>query len=259
MLGVQVSSTASFPYFDPPKPRLFAHRGLAQRDNLDENTIAAFQAALDHGATHLESDTQATSDGVAVLFHDEDLFRVAGVQAKVGELSLSELKAIKLENGGEIPTLLEALDALPDARFNLDIKTKPAISPTIQAIEALQAHDRVLVSSFSNPIRRSALAGLSKPIATSGSLSTVLGAWLSHTLLFGAGFSAIVKNVHAFQIPVRRGPINFATKGFISRAQRHQTEVHYWTINDPTEMQRLLALGADGIVSDRVDLFETGN
>ena len=167
-----MSATDFFPYFDAPKPRLFAHRGLAQHADLDENTIPAFQAALDHGATHLESDTQATADDVAVLFHDEDLSRVAGIDAKVRELSLSELKSTRLKNGGEIPTLAEALETLPGARFNLDIKTRPAISPTIEAIETLQAHDRVLVSSFSNPIRKSALTGLSRPIATSGSLST---------------------------------------------------------------------------------------
>ena len=45
----------------------------------------------------------------------------------------------------------------------------------------------------------------------------------------------------------------------MSGAQRYQTEVHFWTINDPDEMRRLIELGADGIVSDRVDLFETGN
>ncbi|PWL20332.1 MAG: glycerophosphodiester phosphodiesterase [Candidatus Aquiluna sp. XM-24bin5] len=258
MLGVQVSETASFPYFDPPKPRLFAHRGLAQHAGLDENTIPAFLAALEHGATHLESDTQATADDVAVLFHDEDLNRVAGIDAKIRELSLSEIKSLRLQNGGEIPTLTEALEALPSARFNLDIKTKPAITPTISAIEALEAHDRVLVSSFSNPIRKSALRDLSKPIATSGSLSTVVAAWLSHRFLFGLGFAAIVRHVHAFQVPVSRGPIKFATKGFIGRAQRHQTEMHFWTINDPAEMRRLIALGADGIVSDRVDLYEAG-
>lgn len=259
MLGVQVSITHEFPYFETPKPRLFAHRGLAQHANLDENTLPAFQAALEHGATHIESDTRATADDVAVLFHDEDLRRVAGIDAKVRDLSLAEIKAIRLKNGGEIPTLSEALDALPKAKFNLDIKTKPAISPTIEAIEQALAHDRVLVSSFSNPIRKSALASLTRPIATSGSLSTVLGAWISHKLLFGAGFSAIVKDVHAFQIPVRRGPINFATKSFIARAQKHQTEVHFWTINDLEEMHRLISLGADGIVSDRVDLFQAGN
>ena len=259
MLGVSVSFHDQFPYFEGPRPRVFAHRGLSQHANLDENTVAAFEAALAHGATHLESDTQATSDDVAVLFHDADLRRVAGIDARVRELSLEQIKNIRLENGGAIPTLVEALEALPGAKFNLDIKSREAILPTIDAIEQHRAHDRVLVSSFSNPIRKKALSQLSRPIATSGSLTTVLAAWLSHSLFFGAGFASIARDVHAFQIPVRRGPIRFATQSFITRAQRHQTEVHFWTINDPEQMRALIALGADGIVSDRVDLFKTGN
>lgn len=104
-------------YFSPAKPRIFAHRGLAEPLNLDENTIPAFQAAIDHGATHLESDTQATSDGHAVLFHDPDLKRVAGIDALVSELTLTEVSEIRLANGGTIPTLFEALTHFPTALF----------------------------------------------------------------------------------------------------------------------------------------------
>ncbi len=245
-------------YFTPAKPRLFAHRGLAEPLNLDENTIAAFQAALEHGATHLESDTQATKDGHAVLFHDSDLRRVAGIDAAVSQLTLTELQNIELVNGGRIPTLFEALSHFPSAFFNLDIKSKLAIEPTIHAIEKAQAHDRVLVSSFSNPIRKSALKKFSKPVATSASASVALGAWLSHTILFGLGFSKIVSSVDALQVPVRLGIVNFAQRSFIERLKTHNTEVHFWTINDPTQMHSLLDLGADGIVSDRVDLFKSG-
>lgn len=242
-------------FFDTPRPRVFAHRGLAQHADLDENTIAAFLAAIEHGATHLESDTQATKDGHAVLFHDDDLFRVAGISERISELTLSEVRAIPLKFGGQIPTFEEALEQLPGARFNIDVKTEAAISPTISAIESQGAHDRVLLSSFANPIRKRALAQLSKPTATSASQSTVIAAYLSHRLLFGLGFGSIVKNVHAFQIPDRKGPVNFASRSFIRRLQAHSTEVHFWTINDPEHAQKLVNLGADGIVSDRVDLL----
>ena len=245
-------------YFSPAKPRIFAHRGLAEPLNLDENTIPAFQAAIDHGATHLESDTQATSDGHAVLFHDSDLKRVAGIDALVSELTLTEVREIRLANGGSIPTLFEALTHFPTAFFNLDIKTKLAIEPTIQAIEDAKAHNRVLVSSFSNPTRKSALKKFSQPVATSASASVALAAWASHTLLFGLGFRSIVSEVDALQVPVRLGIVNFSNSAFIKRVQRHKTEIHFWTINDPIEMGALINAGADGIVSDRVDLFKTG-
>ncbi len=245
-------------YFSPAKPRIFAHRGLAEPLNLDENTIPAFQAAIDHGATHLESDTQATSDGHAVLFHDPDLKRVAGIDALVSELTLTEISEIRLANGGTIPTLFEALTHFPTAFFNLDIKTKLAIEPTIQAIEDAKAHNRVLVSSFSNPTRKSALKKFSQPVATSASASVALAAWASHTLFFGLGFRSIVSEVDALQVPVRLGIVNFSNSAFIKRVQRHKTEIHFWTINDPIEMSALINAGADGIVSDRVDLFKTG-
>lgn len=245
-------------YFSSAKPRLFAHRGLAEPLMLDENTIPAFQAALNYGATHLESDTQATKDGHAVLLHDADLSRVAGIDAAVSELNLHELQAIKLQNGGQIPTLLETLNHFPTAFFNLDIKTKTAIGPTIEAIEATQAHNRVLVSSFSNPTRKSALQKFSKPVATSASASVALAAWASHTLLFGLGFKRIVAKVDALQVPVQLGVVKFSKRSFIGRLQRHNTEIHFWTINDPEQMQLLLSLGADGIVTDRVDLFQAG-
>lgn len=245
-------------YFSPDKPRVFAHRGLAEPLGLDENTIAAFQAALDHGATHLESDTQATKDGHAVLLHDSDLRRVAGIDALVSDLTLEQLRAIRLSNGASIPTLFDALTHFPTAFFNLDIKTKSAIDPTIQAIEDARAHNRVLVSSFSNPTRKSALKKFSQPVATSASASVALAAWASHTLFFGLGFRTIVAQIDALQVPVRLGIVDFSKSAFIKRVQRHNTEIHFWTVNDPTEMRRLINAGADGIVSDRVDLFKTG-
>jgi Glycerophosphoryl diester phosphodiesterase len=70
-------------YFVEGEFCLLAHRGLSQhKDNLDENTLNAFEEALAYGATHLESDIQATKDGFAVLFHDSDLNRVAGIDKK---------------------------------------------------------------------------------------------------------------------------------------------------------------------------------
>ena len=243
-------------YFDSVKPRLFAHRGLVAVVNVDENTIPAFISALEYGATHLESDTQSTKDGHAVLLHDSDLRRVAGIDAAIHELTLAEVRNVKLSNGGAIPTLTEALQQLPTARFNLDVKSKLAIEPTIRAIEELKAHDRVLLSSFANPIRKKVLRGLSAPVVTSASQSIVIGAFLSHTLLFGLGFSKIVAGVDAFQIPTGKAGIRFTSSTFIQRLKKNGTEVHFWTINDPVEAKRLVALGADGIVSDRVDLMK---
>lgn len=243
-------------YFDAPYPRRFAHRGLSEhKSGIDENSLEAIQAAIDAGATHVESDTHATKDGTAVLFHDDDLQRVAGVGGKISEYRIAQLRSIKLRNGSLIPTLSEVLSSFPDLYLNLDIKSEGAISPTVKAIEDQRAHDRVLVSSFSHSRRMRALAELSKPVATSASMRTVAMAWASHTFLFGLGFRQLTKDIDAFQIPPRQGLIRFATKGFIKRAKATDNEIHFWTINDPEEMASLIELGADGIVTDRVDLL----
>lgn len=243
-------------YFAGPLPRRFAHRGLSEHaSNIDENSMAAIEAAIAAGATHVESDTHATKDGHAVLFHDSDLNRVAGIPRQIAELSLSELSSITLNHGSQIPTLGDVLAGFPDLFLNLDIKSQHAIAPTVTEIERHAAHDRVLISSFSESRRKKALALLSKPVATSASMNKVITAWLSHSFFFGIGFRQITKDIDAFQIPTAKGPIRLATPGFIRRAKASDTEVHFWTINDPEQMRQLLELGADGIVTDRVDLL----
>ncbi len=243
-------------YFDAPFPRRLAHRGLwRDSESIDENSIEAISAAIAAGATHVESDTHATSDGVAVLFHDNDLSRVAGIPEAISRLSIEELSKITLQHGSKIPTLSEVFDLFPNLQLNLDIKSEQAIEPTVRAIEEHAAHDRVLVSSFSESRRKKALSLLTRPVATSASARLVFWAWACHNLAFGIGFSALTRNIDAFQVPTRRGVIRFDTEAFLKRAQANGTEVHYWTINEPAEMSKLLQLGADGIVTDRVDLL----
>ena len=79
---------------------------------------------------------------------------------------------------------------------------------------------------------------------------------LTSHALFGLGSKQISKNIDALQIPVSQGPIKLATKSFISLLRRNNLEVHFWTINDPQEAKKLIALGATGIVSDRIDLID---
>ncbi len=240
-------------YFDGPLPRLLAHRGLSEHDDsIAENSLAAFRAALAAGATHIESDVHATKDSVAVLFHDEDLIRVAGISSLIRELTLEDLRSIRIKGEAVIPTLAEGLEL--GAKLNLDIKSKLAIEPTVFEIERHCAHDRVLVSSFSSKRRNAALKLLSKPVATSASMREVALALLSHKAL-GIGFARLVSDIDAFQIPPKMYGINFADSKFVGRLAKYGVETHFWTINDPDQAKELRSLGASGIVSDRVDLL----
>ena len=250
-----MSDTGTKRYFDTTRPHLLAHRGLSQHvSGIDENSIAAFEQAIKFGATHIESDVHATQDGVAVLFHDDDLERVANLPLKISELTFAQLREIRLANGSRVPSLREVLEHFPGLRLNLDIKAQPGCAATAEVINQLGAFDRVLVSSFSKARKLATLKLLDRPVATSASSTEVLGLWIAH-VFFGIGFGLIAKNFDAIQIPRSFGPIRLDTKRFIQRARKHGLEVHFWTVNDPNEGRSLLAKGATGIVSDRVDLF----
>lgn len=250
-----MSETRTKLYFDTARPHLLAHRGLSQhKAGIDENSIRAFEQALEFGATHIESDVHATKDGVAVLFHDDDLERVARLPLKISELTFSQLQEIRLANGSNVPSLREVLEHFPNLRLNLDVKAETGCAATAEVINQLGAHDRVLVSSFSRARKLATLKLLDRPVATSAASTEVLGLWIAHVFL-GLGFGLIARRFDAIQIPRSFGPIRLDTKRFIQRARKHGLEVHFWTINDPILGSSLLAKGATGIVSDRVDLF----
>lgn len=241
-------------YFSPALPRIFAHRGFAAKPGVAENTIQAFRAALELGATHLESDVQVTKDGVPVLFHDDDLLRLAGLPRKINELPLAELMNLPLIDGGNIPTLREALTALPAARFNLDLKVWGAVIPAVEVIRELGAESRVLVSSFSDRRRAKALSLFNSSVVSSAGSVRVLALWLSAKLRLGWLIRVLSSPVQALQIPTGKGPIRFDSPAFIRQMKAAGLELHYWTINDADEMQRLIRLGAHGIVTDRTDI-----
>ena len=237
------------PYFQSGKVSVLAHRGFTPPA---ENTIEAFQRALDSGADYLETDVRVTLDGHAVLCHDETFQRIAGIDRNVSEMSLEEIKQIRPFETGTIISLAEALQLLPKARFNIDIKESLAIVPTVSAIEANNAHDRVLVSSFSNSRRRQALKLLSREVATSASGSIIISLWIRN--LFGLNFSKALSSIGAIQIPIKIYGMRLDKPSFIKKVIETGTQVHFWTINDLDEVSRLVGLGATGIVTDETEL-----
>ena len=242
-------------YFSPTGIHVFAHRGLVS-EKAAENTLTAFQDALDAGATHLETDVQATKDGVAMLFHDNTLNRVAGIDRDVKDLTFEQIRAVSLP-GGPIVSLQEALERLPDARFNLDIKRANAIEPTVRAIIAASGQDRVLVSSFSEARRRKAMRLLrakGSSVVTGMGLTKILLAVLTAKLRMRRAFNLVVQGVQAVQVPFEHPLINPLQPRFIEYVLDAGLQLNYWVVNDAQTMQELVGLGATGIVSDRADV-----
>lgn len=240
-------------YLDHPGPLALAHRGFSRAGR--ENTMAAFQAAVDLGFRYIETDVHATADGVAVAFHDASLARVTDATGLIAELPWATVRRARVGGEEPVPTLAEVLDTWPDVRVNIDVKSAAAIAPTVEVIERAAAHDRVLVGSFSDTRRRAALRALTRPVATSAGTGTVATFVLGARVGAGAVAARAVRHVDCLQVPRRHGRVEVVTPVTVARAHALGTQVHVWTVNEPAEMHRLLDLGVDGIVTDRADLL----
>lgn len=238
-------------FFSPASPRVLAHRGLAV--DAPENTMLAFLKALSVGADYIETDVHASQDGVAVVSHDETLSRVAGRAVRVDHLTMAELGRVALGHGQSFASLAEVLDAFPQARFNIDIKSENAVEPTVRAILDARAVNRVLIASFSDRRRKAAVAQL-PGVATSASRRASARAVAAARLGLVPAVRAALRGADAVQLPVRVGNVPIVTPRLVTAMHSAGVEVHAWTINDVPTMERLFAMGVDGIVTDRADL-----
>lgn len=124
-------------------PLILGHRGLSSRHL--ENSLEAFRAALAAGLDGFELDVQPTRDGVCMVLHDEDLSRTAHGSGLLRQMKATELPPLR--NGESVPRLAEVLD-LPARLINVELKGEPGWQQALAAVEAAEALDRVLFSSF---------------------------------------------------------------------------------------------------------------
>jgi glycerophosphoryl diester phosphodiesterase len=242
--------THRFPYLDTPTPIAFAHRGGAEPG--DENTMAAFARAVALGYRYVETDVRATADGVAVVFHDPTLERLTGRTGRVADLRWADLATVRVAGSAAVPRLDDVLEEWPNVRFNVDVKHDGGTVPAVEAVRAAGAGDRVLLASFSDE-RLARLRTLAGPdVATS--LGTREVAALRVAALTGRRWRVPASAVAA-QVPLRYGRLRVVNRRLVTQAHRLGLQVHVWTIDDPAEMNGLLDLGVDGIMTDRVDVL----
>jgi glycerophosphoryl diester phosphodiesterase len=234
-------------FLDHPLPLAFAHRGGA--DHFPENSWKAFEHAIGLGYTYLETDANATSDGVVVAFHDKTLDRVTDANGKIADLTWSHVAAARIGGTDPIPRLADLLMAWPDARFNIDVKDSPAIRPLVEVLRATNAWDRVCLTSFSG-LRLSATRRLLPcPVCTATTPAGIgaIRAGLPRRVL-AARFATL--SVRCAQIP-----FTMATRRFIARAHASGLQVHAWTVNDRATIASLLDAGVDGIMTDQIEML----
>ena len=239
-----------------------AHRGGSAV--WPQNTMAAFAGAVGLGYRHLETDVQATSDGVLAVFHDDELAPTSDHIGRISEMTWRDVSAAHVD-GEPIPRLEELLDAFDDVRISIDPKSDAAVEPLIETMRRPGVLERVCIGSFSDErlarvdeafgdevclsfspreiarLRMMSLAGLpTRPRRASRPRSPAAVRSTRDRPFRGRIAS----------IPLRQGPIPLATRRLVDYAHRAGVAVHVWTIDDPVEMDRLLDIGVDGVMTD---------
>jgi glycerophosphoryl diester phosphodiesterase len=253
----------------------YAHQGGAWES--PSSTIFAITRALAAGATAIELDVHATSDGELVVCHDATVDRTTPATGNIASFSLAELRQLDFSYWfvpgadvtpdrpeGEYPyrgrapedprfgiaTLREVLEQFPGVVLNLDIKqTAPTVTPYEESLARLLAEfertDDVIVASFLDPAT-DAFRTFAPGVPTSAGTVATAEFWRA----VQAGEAAPDAPVVAFQVPERMGDLVLVDAAFVGAAHRSGKAVHVWTVNDVTAMERLAALGVDGIISD---------
>jgi glycerophosphoryl diester phosphodiesterase len=250
-----------FAYFDGPVPTGLAHRGgAAYGPNVGvENTLAAFRRAVDMGYRYLETDVHATKDGIVVAFHDERLDRVTDVKGAIAEHPYAVVRDALIGGREPIPTLEQLLEEFPQSRINIDIKADSALASTVEIIQRMGVIDRVCIGSFSERRLRAARRALGPRLATSAGQLGVGAMRLAPNRL-----SRLLHTpAPALQIPMEHRiggrHIDVVTAPLVRVAHRLGKHIHVWfhswSTEDADQMNRLLDLGVDGIVTDHIDLL----
>jgi glycerophosphoryl diester phosphodiesterase len=246
------------PYLTHEHPIRFAHRG--SRVLWPENTMTAFQGAVDLGYRYLETDVHVTRDDVVVVFHDDVLDRLTDGTGKVWDWRWEDLRTLDAAHhfapdqgfplrcrGIGIPTLEELVRTFPDALVNIDLKQNGIAERMAIEVDRLGIADRVMIASFHG--RR--IARFRR--ATGGTVATSAGP--AEVAAAVAGRPGAV-GADAFQVPEGGRGVRIVTRRFVERAHDAGKHVHVWTVNEVDAMHRLLDLGVDGIVTDRPDLLD---
>lgn len=266
------------------RPLNISHRGGALE--FPENTLFAYQRSLEVGSQMIEMDIYESADGELIVIHDDSVDRTTEGGGRISDLSTAELQALDaaywfvpgrgmVRDAEEheyvfrgvatgqraapsgfaaedfrIPTLREALERFPNALINIELKPDPEGTGSYEGkladlLAEYQRGEEVIVASFLDP-PSTIFKALAPCIASSVPTAQVAAFYLTG---LGPLPGLDLLGHQAFQVPPNLG-VEVITPNFIADAHANDMAVHAWTINSCDEMQRLLELGVDGIMTD---------
>ena len=237
-----------------PLPLVVAHRGASADE--PENTLPAFEAAIDAGADAVELDVRLSRDGHAVVIHDASVDRTTGGSGLVGELSVRELKTYRMPSSSgvsaEIPTLDEAL-ALLSGRVAVDVEIKNlpgepdhepdrerAVEATLRSLDDSAFVGAVLISSF-NPASIARARELDGGVPTGLLVLDVMPADDALALVREGGHQWVLPSASAV---VRSG------RSLVTRAHAGGVRLGTWIVDDPGTAADLASWGVDAVATN---------
>ena len=249
-------------YFDCPCPHIIAHQGSSIE--VPPNTIEAYQLALDQGADIIELDIWRAKDGTWVVIHDENLSRITGVDREITDLNLEELQLLDAgynfsdsngnylyrNKGYKIPLLEEVFIKFDNEKINIEIKgnSKTGLRDLVELIKKYKMDKKILVVSSSYKVIKEFRKITEYKIATTASKRDI------KRMLYFNRFPGYEYNFNAFQLPYysekvkKYGMIN---ENWISEMQGNDLVVHYWTIDNSKDIEEAIAIGANGIITNK--------
>ena len=223
--------------------QITAHRGSSRE--APENTMAAMMAAVDQLADYVELDVQETLDGALVLCHDSSLKRVTGLNRPVSALTLAQIKELDAGSwfspefkGEPIPTLEEVMDYCKGKmKLNIELKYSGKDSLLPEKVAGLimdyEMEDQCVVSSVSlSYLKR--VKDRNPDVRTGCIISAAYGNYYSSD---ATDFISIRSS--------------FVNEKMIKAIHEEGKEVHAWTVNSKSEMERMKLLGVDNVITDR--------
>jgi len=260
-----VSSTiparALHPLLDTTARPVVAHRGASA--DAPENTLEAFQLAVQQGCDAFELDVRLTRDGEAVLMHDPTLLRTCAHPGEVAVMTLAQIRAADAGAGyvapdgtrpwqgrGVVaPTLREVLRAFPAMPILIELKVAEVQQAVAQVLTDEGALDRCVVASFGHR----ALEALRDGPVLLGADRRDVTALVARTRLH---LAVPRPRCLCYAVPWRwKDRIDVPSQRFIAAARRHGRPVHVWTVDDPAVARELWRRGASGIITNRPGLM----
>jgi glycerophosphoryl diester phosphodiesterase len=240
----------SFTTLSFAETKIIAHRGFSAK--APENTIVAFKRAIRSGADYFELDVHRTADDSVVVNHDATIDRVAsgGETGKVADMSFGQIRAVRVgypEKFGKkfrregIPTLKEALAcAKGKIKICVEIKAPDVEASVMKTINDLQMNDQVIIFAFDYNVLKNIRA--LDPVIPVLYLRSVVN-------------EETVQMVSAIKgTAIGAGLKTPLTTELLELAHAKGIELWQWTVNKPEDMQSLLDIGADGIITNHPDV-----